>query len=72
MGQIRDVVRAEMERQGFTQKALAESAGLSRPTFVRWLGGGSHLREDSIERLFEALGLAVVSATKPKRKKSRS
>lgn len=72
MGQIRDVVQAEMKRQGLTQTGLAEAAGISRPNLAHWLGGQTKLREDSLERIFEVLGLAVVSATKQKRKKSRT
>lgn len=60
MGTIRDMVRAEMERQRISQSELSRRSGVSRTKIAAWLGGGDKLmREDSIEKILAALGLRV-------------
>lgn len=55
----REAIKAEMERQGVTTAALAESLGVARPTVAKMLSPRSDPRWSSLARMCRSLGLEV-------------
>ena len=53
-------VQRAMDRQGWSQSALAEKAGVPRPNLNAFLNGKGTLTVESVERLMRVLGLRVV------------
>lgn len=55
----REAIKAEMERQGVTTAALAESLGVARPTVAKMLSPRSDPRWSSLARMCAALDLVI-------------
>lgn len=58
-------VRRLMRVQGITGKALAEKVGVSEPTFSRWLNRSQGMSLSNLQRLAEALGVAMSALLVP-------
>ncbi len=62
--QIRNAAGKAVERQGLTQKQLAERVGMSQPAVGRVLNGARKGDPDSWQRILGALGLELVAVPK--------
>ena len=56
---IRDQVRAEMARKGWSQAALAREAGATQSQISRWLSGEKDVHLATLASVAAALGLEV-------------
>lgn len=56
---IRQTIAAAVERDGRSQVAIAEAAGMSRPNLNAYLAGRCDLTGESLDRLLRVLGLTV-------------
>jgi transcriptional regulator with XRE-family HTH domain len=60
MQTITDALREAIERSGLSNKALAERAGVSRPSIIRFRRGESSLRLDVVDKLAAVLNLRII------------
>lgn len=56
---IRQTIAAAVERDGRSQVAIAEAAGMSRPNLNAYLAGRCDLTGESLDRLLRVLRLSV-------------
>jgi transcriptional regulator with XRE-family HTH domain len=56
---IRQVIAAAVQRDGRSQVAIAEAAGMSRPNLNAYLAGRCDLTGESLDRLLRVLGLRL-------------
>ena len=55
-----DQVRDAVDASGMSRYRICREIGLSQPTMSRFMAGKSGLSMDSLDRLADLLGLAVV------------
>ncbi len=55
-----DQIRAAVDASGMSRYRICRDIGLSQPTMSRFMAGKSGLSMESLDRLAELLGLAVV------------
>jgi len=57
--ELAEAVRVRREELGWSQRQLAERAGMSQPGIARFEAGGTNPTLPLLERLAQALGLAL-------------
>ncbi len=62
-----DQIRAAVDASGMSRYRICREIGLSQPTMSRFMAGKSGLSMESLDRLAELLGLAVVRKTEASR-----
>lgn len=66
---FRELIRAEIERQGITTYRLEQETGYHRIHLDRWLAGEkAAIRSDVLARLLAALGVRVLPSRRGRRK----
>ena len=68
--QLAETVRLRREEQGWSQRQLAERAGMSQPGVARFQAGGTTPTLPLLERLAEALGLTLTVSLGPGQRRS--
>jgi DNA-binding Xre family transcriptional regulator len=58
---IRDPIKEEMKRRGWTTYRLTQETGLGKATVYDFLSGDREIQTDSLERICEALDLELRS-----------
>jgi HTH-type transcriptional regulator / antitoxin HipB len=66
----RPEVAAAYEQLGWSQRQLAERAGMSQPGVARFEAGGTNPTLPLLERLAEALGLTLNVSLGPRQRRS--
>jgi transcriptional regulator with XRE-family HTH domain len=56
---LREAIKLMREKSGFTQSELAEKAGLTQPQLSNFENGSGSITSESLDRVFEVLGLPV-------------
>jgi HTH-type transcriptional regulator/antitoxin HipB len=64
--ELAEVVRLRPEELGWSQRQLAERAGMSQPGVARFEAGGTTPTLPLLERLVEALGLTLTVSLSPR------
>jgi HTH-type transcriptional regulator/antitoxin HipB len=68
--ELADAVRARREELGWSQRQLAERAGMSQPGVARFEAGGTNPTLPLLERLAAALGLTLAVSLEPAGRRS--
>lgn len=68
--ELAEAVRARREELGWSQRQLAERAGMTQPGVARFEAGGTMPTLPLLERLAAALGLAVTVSLTPAGRRS--
>ena len=68
--ELAEAVRLRREELGWSQRQLAERAGMSQPGVARFEAGGTTPTLPLLERLAEALGLTLTVSLSPQRRRS--
>jgi HTH-type transcriptional regulator/antitoxin HipB len=63
--ELGEAVRLRREELGWSQRQLADRAGMTQPGIARFEGGGTMPTIPVLERLAEALGLRLTVALSP-------
>ena len=66
--ELAEVVRARREELGWSQRQLAERAGMTQPGVARFEAGGTTPTLPLLERLAVALGLRLNVSLEPERR----
>jgi len=68
--ELAEAIRARREELGWSQRQLAERAGMSQPGIARFEAGGTTPTLPLLERLASALGLTLTVSLTPAGRKS--
>ena len=68
--ELAEAVRLRREELGWSQRQLAERAGMSQPGVARFEAGGTTPTLPLLERIAEALGLTLTVSLSPQRRRS--
>ena len=68
--ELAEAVRARREELGWSQRQLAERAGMTQPGIARFEAGGTTPTLPLLERLAAALGLTLTVSLEPARRRS--
>jgi HTH-type transcriptional regulator / antitoxin HipB len=68
--ELAEAVRLRREELGWSQRQLAERAGMSQPGVARFEAGGTTPTLPLLERLAQALGLALNVSLGPQQRRS--
>ena len=68
--ELAEAVRLRREELGWSQRQLAERAGMSQPGVARFEAGGTTPTLPLLERLAEALGLTLTVSLSPQQRRS--
>jgi HTH-type transcriptional regulator / antitoxin HipB len=68
--ELAEAVRTRREELGWSQRQLAERAGMTQPGIARFEAGGTTPTIPLLERLAEALGLRLTVALGPDQRRS--
>ena len=68
--ELAEAVRLRREELGWSQRQLAERAGMSQPGVARFEAGGTTPTLPLLERLAEALGLTLTVRLSPQQRRS--
>jgi HTH-type transcriptional regulator / antitoxin HipB len=68
--ELAEAVRARREELGWSQRQLAERAGMSQPGIARFEAGGTTPTLPLLERLATALGLTLTVSLAPAERRS--
>jgi ribosome-binding protein aMBF1 (putative translation factor) len=68
--ELAEAVRARREELGWSQRQLAERAGMSQPGVARFEAGGTNPTLPLLERLAAALGLTLAVSLEPAGRRS--
>lgn len=68
--ELAEAIRARREELGWSQRQLAERAGMTQPGVARFEAGGTTPTLPLLERLASALGLAVTVSFAPADRRS--
>ena len=68
--ELAEAVRARREELGWSQRQLAERAGMTQPVIARFEAGGTTPTLPLLERLAAALGLTLTVSLTPARRRS--
>ena len=68
--ELAETVRHRREELGWSQRQLAERAGMSQPGVARFEAGGTTPTLPLLERLAEALGLILTVSLGPQQRRS--
>ncbi len=68
--ELAEAVRARREELGWSQRQLAERAGMTQPGVARFEAGGTTPTFPLLERLADALGLTLAVSLEPAARRS--
>jgi len=68
--ELAEAVRLRRQELGWSQRQLAERAGMSQPGVARFEAGGTTPTLPLLERLAEALGLTLTVSLSPRQRRS--
>jgi HTH-type transcriptional regulator / antitoxin HipB len=68
--ELAEAVRVRREELGWSQRQLAERAGMTQPGIARFEAGGTNPTLPLLERLAAALGLTLTVSLEPARRRS--
>jgi HTH-type transcriptional regulator/antitoxin HipB len=68
--ELAEAVRARREELGWSQRQLAERAGMTQPGVARFEAGGTTPTLPLLERLADALGLKLTVTLAPEQRRS--
>ncbi|MCC5829803.1 MAG: helix-turn-helix transcriptional regulator [Phycisphaeraceae bacterium] len=71
MDDLREQVRARMEKLEMTTTELSRQTGIARPSIARWLAGGNEATSEWLDRLGEPLRLKIKFVRQSNRKMER-
>ena len=60
---IREMIQEEIRRQALTRAEVVERAAMPVPALCNYLNGKKQLRGDTLERLFDVLGIELTPTT---------
>ena len=56
---LEKILKDERIKQGLSQKALAEMAGVTKRSIIYWENGEKSMSVDSADKVFKALRIAI-------------
>lgn len=54
------VLKEERQRQGISQQALADAAGVTKRAIIYWENGKKNMNVESADKVFKALHISVI------------